>query len=117
MNRVGVRLWKTEVPHFANDLAKEIQVAPFPPGTSKWNKSEHKMFCFISKNWRAKPLIDTATLVQLIGHTTTTKGLTIKARLDQCLYEKARNVSDDEFQKIASEPDPFHGQWNYKLIP
>jgi hypothetical protein len=116
-NGSRVRLWKTELQCFANDIGKEIHVSHFPPGTSKWNKIEHKMFCFISKNWRGKPLIDTATIVQLIGNTTTTKGLTIKARLDQRTYEKARKVSDDEFQKIALKPDPFHGEWNYKITP
>jgi hypothetical protein len=116
-NGSRVRLWKAELQRFANELGKEIHVSHFPPGTSKWNKIEHKMFCFISKNWRGKPLIDTATIVQLIGNTTTTKGLTIKARLDQRLYEKARKVSDDEFQNIAIEPDPFHGEWNYKITP
>ncbi len=116
-NGSRVRLWKTELQRFANELGKEIHVSHFPPGTSKWNKIEHKMFCFISKNWRGKPLTDTATIVQLIGNTTTTKGLTIQARLDQRLYQKARKVSDDEFQKIAIQPDPFHGEWNYKIIP
>lgn len=75
------------------------------------------MFCFISKNWRGKPLIDTATIVQLIGHTTTTKGLTIKARLDERIYDKARKVTDEDFQKIALDPDPFHGESNYKITP
>ncbi len=116
-NGSRVRLWKAELQRFANEIGKEIHVSHFPPGTSKWNKIEHKMFCFISKNWRGKPLIDTATIVQLIGHTTTTKGLTIRARLDDRIYEKARKVTDEEFQKIAVEPDPFHGEWNYKIVP
>jgi len=106
-NGSRVRLWKAELQRFANDIGKAIHVSHFPPGTSKWNKIEHKMFCFISKNWRGKPLIDT----------TTTKGLTIQARLDQRFYEKARKVSDDEFQNIALDPDPFHGEWNYKIVP
>jgi Rhodopirellula transposase DDE domain len=116
-NGSRVRLWKAELQRFANEIGKEIHVSHFPPGTSKWNKIEHKMFCFISKNWRGKPLIDTRTIIQLIGNTTTTKGLTIKARLDPRIYEKARKVSDVEFQKIAIEPDPFHGEWNYKIVP
>jgi len=116
-NGSRVRLWKAELQRFANEIGKLIHVALFPPGTSKWNKIEHKMFCFISKNWRGKPLIDTATIVQLIGNTTTTKGLTINARLDERLYEKARKVTDEEFQKIALEPDPFHGEWNYTILP
>jgi hypothetical protein len=116
-NGSRVRLWKAELQRFANEIGKAIHVSHFPPGTSKWNKIEHKMFCFISKNWRGKPLIDTATIVQLIGNTTTTRGLTIRARLDDRIYEKARKVTDEEFQKIAIEPDPFHGEWNYKIIP
>lgn len=112
-----VRLWKAELQRFANEIGKVIHVSHFPPGTSKWNKIEHKMFCFISKNWRGKPLIDTATIVQLIGNTTTTKGLTIRARLDERLYEKARKVTDEAFKKLAIEPDPFHGEWNYKITP
>jgi hypothetical protein len=116
-NGSRVRLWKAELQRFANQIGKEIHVSHFPPGTSKWNKIEHKMFCFISKNWRGKPLIDTATIVQLIGTTTTTKGLTINARLDERIYEKSRQVPDAEFQKIAIEPDPFHGEWNYTIIP
>jgi Rhodopirellula transposase DDE domain len=116
-NGSRVRLWKAELQRFANQIGKEIHVSHFPPGTSKWNKIEHKMFCFISKNWRGKPLIDTATIVQLIGNTTTTKGLIIKARLDEHIYEKSRKVTDEEFQKIALEPDPFHSEWNYKIIP
>jgi hypothetical protein len=116
-NGSRVRLWKAELQRFANEIGKDIHVSHFPPGTSKWNKIEHKMFCFISKNWRGKPLIDTATIVQLIGNTTTTKGLTIQARLDERIYEKARKVTDEEFQKIAIEPDPFHGEWNYTITP
>jgi len=116
-NGSRVRLWKAELQRFANEIGKEIHVSHFPPGTSKWNKIEHKMFCFISKNWRGKPLIDTATIVQLIGNTTTTKGLTITARLDERIYEKARKVTDEEFQKIALQPDLFHGEWNYSIHP
>jgi Rhodopirellula transposase DDE domain len=116
-NGSRVRLWKAELQRFANAIGKVIHVSHFPPGTSKWNKIEHKMFCFISKNWRGKPLIDTATIVQLIGHTTTTTGLTIKASLDDRLYQKARTITDEEFQKIALEPDAFHGDWNYMIIP
>jgi hypothetical protein len=116
-NGSRLRLWKLELQRLADELGKVIHVSHFPPGTSKWNAIEHKMFCFISTNWRGKPLIDTATVVQLIGHTTTTKGLTIKARLDDTLYQKSRKVTDVEFQKIAIENDPFHGEWNYKIVP
>ena len=116
-NGSRVRLWKAELQRFANDIGMAIHVSHFPPGTSKWNKIEHKMFCFISKNWRGKPLIDTATIVQLIGSTTTTKGLTIQAKLDDHTYEKSRKVTDEEFLKIALHPDLFHGEWNYTILP
>ena len=112
-NGSRVRLWKFELQRFANEIGKEIHVSHFPPGTSKWNKIEHKMFCFISKNWRGKPLVDTATIVQLIGNTTTKKGLIIRARLDENIYEKSIKVTDEEFQKIAIKRNPFHGDWNY----
>lgn len=116
-NGSRVRLWKAELQRFANELGKAIHVSHFPPGTSKWNKIEHKMFCFISKNWRGKPLIDTATIVQLIGNTTTTQGLTIQAKLDDHIYEKSRKVTDEEFLKIVLQPALFHGEWNYTILP
>ena len=111
------RGWKTEWQRFANEIGQEIHVAHFPPGTRKGNKIEPKMFWFISKNGRGKPLLDTATIVQLIGNTPTTKGLIIRARLDDPIDQKSRKVTDEEFQKIALEPDPFHGEWNYTILP
>lgn len=75
------------------------------------------MFCFISKNWRGKPLVDTATIVQLISNTTTTKGLLIKAKLDERAYQKGIKISDEMFEKINIEKNPFHGEWNYKIMP
>src|SRR5258708_10950616 len=99
-NGSRVRLWKTELQRFANQINKTIHVSHFPPGTSKWNKIEHKMFCFISKNWRGKPLIDQATIIQLIANTTTTKGLTIKAKLDEQHYEKGLKISDEELALV-----------------
>jgi hypothetical protein len=116
-NGSRVRLWKLELQRFADEIGKAIHVSHFPPGTSKWNKIEHKMFCFITKNWRGKPLIDTATIVQLIGNTTTTSGLIIKAHLDDRIYQKAVKVTDEELAQIALEKDPFHGEWNYKITP
>src|SRR5258708_15223682 len=107
-SRVG--WWKTELQRFANQIGKEIHVSHLPAGTSKWNKIEHKMFCFISKNWRGKPLIDTATIIQLIGNTTATKGLTIMARLDQRIYPTARKVSDGEFQYAMPFVNSFSGR-------
>lgn len=116
-NGSRVRLWKVELQKLANELNKTIHVSHFPPGTSKWNKIEHKMFCFISKNWRGKPLIDEATIVQLIGGTTTTTGLTIKAKLDENKYQKGIKISDEELEKVALERELFHGEWNYKIKP
>lgn len=116
-NGSRVRLWKTELQKLANELNKVIHVSHFPPGTSKWNKIEHKMFCFISKNWRGKPLIDTATIVQLIGSTTTDKGLKIMSMLDENKYEKGIKISDEALEKVALEKNAFHGEWNYKISP
>lgn len=116
-NGSRVRLWKIELQKFANEINKVIHVSHFPPGTSKWNKIEHKMFCFISKNWRGKVLIDTATIVQLIASTTTKKGLTIKSKLDERQYEKGIKISDQELAQINIATDSFHGEWNYQIIP
>jgi len=109
------RLWKVELQKLAHEIGIDIHVSHFPPGTSKWNKIEHKMFCFISQNWRGKPLIDHATVVSLIGNTTTKTGLTIRAKLDVNTYEKGINIPDKELQKIALKPDNFCGQWNYVI--
>ena len=109
------RLWKKELQLFANEINKEIHVSHFPPGTSKWNKIEHRMFCFISQNWRGKPLIDTATVVSLIGNTRTNSGLEIKAKLDERIYQKGIKVSDEELAKINLYKETFHGEWNYTI--
>lgn len=116
-NGSRVRLWKIELQKLANELGKIIHISHFPPGTSKWNKIEHKMFCFISKNWRGRPLIDTATIINLIGNTTTKSGLKIKAQLDYNTYQKGIKVSDRELEAIAIIKNTFHGEWNYKIIP
>ncbi len=116
-NGSRVRLWKIELQKFANEINKIIHVSHFPPGTSKWNKIEHKMFCFISKNWRGKPLVDKATIVQLIANTTTKKGLRIRSKLDERIYKKGIKVSDDELARVNLMKDEFHGEWNYKIIP
>jgi hypothetical protein len=111
------RLWKVELQKLANELNKTIQVCHFPPGTSKWNKIEHRMFCFITKNWRGKPLLDRQTVVELIGHTTTTTGLEIKAVLDERTYEKGIKVSDAQLAQVNLVPNEILGQWNYRIIP
>ena len=111
------RLWKSELQKLATELKIEIHVSHFPPGTSKWNKIEHRMFSFISKNWRGKPLLDRATVVKLISNTTTEKGLAIKACLDKNKYMKKIKISDEDFAKINIKPDKFHGEWNYVIYP
>jgi hypothetical protein len=116
-NGSRVRLWKTELQKLANEINIPIHVSHLPPATSKWNKIEHKMFCFISQNWRGKPLIDTATIINLIGNTVTKKGLSIKAVLDSNTYQTGIKISDEEFGKINIERDDFHGEWNYIISP
>ncbi len=111
------RLWKRELQKLANELKMDLHVSHFPPGTSKWNKIEHRMFSFISTNWRGKPLLDTATIVNLISNTTTKTGLEIKAALDENIYQKGIKVSDEDFQKINLQKDSFHGEWNYIIQP
>lgn len=111
------RLWKTSLQEFANETGLEIHVSHFPPGTSKWNKIEHRMFCFISKNWRGRPLESLAVIVNLIAATTTTKGLKIKCVLDKNQYPKGVKVSDDEMEKLKLQQKDWHGEWNYIIAP
>lgn len=112
-----VRLWKFELQKLANEIGKSITVCHFPPGTSKWNKIEHRMFCHISKNWRARPLINLSTIVELIGNTTTSTGLKIKTKVDHRTYGKGKKISDKEFKSININPFDFHGEWNYIIHP
>jgi hypothetical protein len=112
-----VKLWKIELQKLANELNKTIHVSHFPPGTSKWNKIEHKMFSYISKNWRGKTLITREVVVILISNTTTKTGLKIESLLDENTYEKGIKVSDEELNAISITKDKFHGEWNYKISP
>jgi transposase len=116
-NGSRVRLWKTELQRLAKALHLTIHVSHFPPGTSKWNKIEHRLFSFISKNWRGRPLLDRVTVVNLIGNTKTKTGLKITARLDPKRYKKGRRVSDQELRRVHLQGDPFHGEWNYSILP
>jgi len=109
------RLWKLELQRLANEIDKDIQVLHYPPGTSKWNKIEHRMFAFISKNWQGIPLESTSIIVNLIGSTTTSKGLSIRCVLDEKIYQKGIAVSDDEFASICILSNDFHGDWNYTI--
>jgi hypothetical protein len=114
-NGYRLRLWKLMLQKFADETGLTVTVAHLPPGTSKWNKVEHKMFSFISMNWRGRPLVSYETVVQLIGATTTSKGLTIRCELDEGDYLKGRKVSDAELDAINIEKDRFHGEWNYTV--
>jgi hypothetical protein len=111
------RLWKLELQKLANELCKDIQVLHYPPGTSKWNKIEHRMFSFISKNWQGIPLVSVAVIINLIGATKTEKGLSIRCVLDEAIYEKGVIVTDEEFDSINIKQDEFHGDWNYTISP
>ena len=116
-NGYRVRLWKRELQQLANELNIAITVCHYPPGTSKWNKIEHRMFSFISQNWRGKPLIDRQTVLELIGHTKTKKGLEIIAVLDENVYQKGIKVSDEDMEALHIEKHDFHGEWNYTIKP
>jgi len=111
------QIWKYELQKLANELNKSITVCHFPPGTSKWNKIEHRLFCQISQNWRAKPLVDLQTIVELIGNTKTQTGLVVKTKVDDKIYLKGRKISNAEFKTINLKPADFHPEWNYTILP
>ena len=112
-----LRLWKLELQQFADETGLPIAVCHFPPGTSKWNKIEHRLFSFISSNWRGEPLRDYETVVNLIAKTTTAKGLTVTCRLDRRRYPAGRKVTKDDMKRVNLHPDTFHGEWNYVIRP
>jgi hypothetical protein len=112
-----LRLWKWELQGLADRTGLALTVCHFPPGTSKWNKVEHRLFSFISSNWRGEPLRDYETVVRLIAGTTTAKGLKVTCRLDHRKYPIGRRVTDEEFLQINLKPDKFHGEWNYSILP
>ena len=116
-NGSRLRLWKWELQRLTDELRLPISVCHFPPGTSKWNKVEHRLFAFITSNWRGEPLTDYATVVNLIAKTTTTTGLKVSCRLDRRRYPTGRKVSDEEWAKINLHRDDFHGDWNYTIRP
>ena len=111
------KLWKKELQKFANKIMMPICICHFPPGTSKWNKIEHKLFSFISKNWRAKPLISHEVIVNLISSTTTKNGLKVKCRLDTNKYPTGIRISDEDIKKISIKKNKFHPEWNYTIYP
>jgi len=111
------RVWKHELQKFADDVNIRIRVSHFPPGTSKWNKIEHRLFCYITKNWRGKPLRTFETLVELIANTRTKAGLRVKAKLDKRKYKKGVGVTAKQMDALKLHPDKFRGDWNYELRP
>jgi hypothetical protein len=116
-NGYRVRLWKIELQKLANELKLPVTVCHLPPGTSKWNKIEHRLFSFITINWRGKPLRSYRTIVELIAATTTDAGLTVRAELDENQYPKGLKVSDAQLTAVNLSPHPFHGDWNYTISP
>src|SRR5262249_39898384 len=111
------RLWKVALQRLADQIGLKLTVCHFPPGTSKWNKVEHRLFCFITHNWRGQPLLSHQVVVNLIASTTTDKGLIVKAAVDEAKYETGIKVSDVEMATLALTPAKFHGDWNYTIKP
>ena len=116
-NGYRVKLWKYELQKLADELDIAVAVCHFPPGTSKWNKIEHRMFSYITKNWRGRPLESRETVIQLISNTKTKTGLEINAVLDNNIYEKGIHISAKEMSQINERKDSFHGEWNYQILP
>jgi len=116
-NGYRTRAWKVGLHHLADDTGLRVRVSHFPPGTSKWNKIEHRLFCHITQNWRGRPLRTFETIVDLIGSTKTQAGLHVKAKLDSRKYQTGLEFSDAEMDSLELRPNEFHGEWNYELRP
>jgi len=116
-NSSRCRLWKIALQELADATGLVLNVCHFPPGTSKWNKIEHRLFCHVTQNWRGKPLVSHDLIVKLIGSTTTATGLKVKAALDTARYESGIKVSDKELQAVRIKRADFHGEWNYSISP
>lgn len=116
-NSPRARLWKYELQRLSNETGLTLRVRHFPPGTSKWNKIEHRLFSFISQNWRGKPLLTHATIINLIAATTTTTGLKVDCILDTNKYPTGKKISDEDYATINLQPENFHGEWNYLIKP
>jgi hypothetical protein len=116
-NGARLKLWKTELQKLSNEIRFSISVSHFPPGTSKWNKIEHRLFSFISQNWRGRPLISHEVIVNLIASTTTAKGLRVTCAMDYNKYPKGVKVPAAELKKVNLTRDAFHGEWNYTIMP
>ena len=116
-NGSRTRLWKVALQRLADETGMAVSVCHFPPGTSKWNKIEHRMFSYITKNWRGKPLESHEVIVNLIGNTTTKTGLRIQAALDSRIYPTGSEVPDHIMEGLNMEKSEFHGEWNYRILP
>jgi hypothetical protein len=116
-NGSRTRLWKVELQRFADDSGLTISVCHLPPGTSKWNKIEHRLFSYITENWRGRPLTSYSVIVNLIANTRTATGLTVACQIDDTLYDTGVKVSDDEFAQLNITREAFHGEWNYTIAP
>jgi len=116
-NGARSRLWKVALQRFADKTGLQVSVCHFPPGTSKWNKIEHRLFCQITRNWRGQPLLSREIIVQLIGRTTTQAGLKVKASLDRRTYIQGIKITDSELSQVCLQPAAFHGDWNYAIRP
>lgn len=116
-NGYRLRLWKFELQKLANDLGVPVSVCHLPPGTSKWNKIEHRLFSFITQNWCGKPLVTDKVIVELIAATTTKRGLTVRSKLDETHYPTGIKITDSQMEQINVHPEKFHGEWNYTIHP
>jgi len=116
-NGARLRLWKLELQKFADETGLTIKVRHYPPGTSKWNKIEHRLFCHITQNWRARPLTDRVAVVELIAATTTKTGLKVASALDTRTYQKGIKVTAAQMKSLNIRGDKFHPEWNYRVIP
>lgn len=111
------RLWKVELQKLADELGLQLSVCPFPPGTSKWNKIEHRMFCPLPENWRGRPLVSREVGVNLIGHTTTKAGLEIRSAVAENRDQTGRELTDEQMEDLAIKREKFHGEWHYTIKP
>ncbi len=116
-NSSRCRLWKIALQELADATGLTLHVSHFPPGTSKWNKIEHRLFCHVTQNWRGRPLVSHELVVKLIGSTTTSAGLKVRAALDTGRYESGIKVSDEALDAVRIKRDDFHGEWNYSILP
>ena len=116
-NSYRTRLWRVALQELANEIDLKLTVSHLPPGTSKWNKVEHRLFSFITQNWRGKPLVSVQVIVNLIAATRTAKGLIVKAALDEGKYQTGISVTDEQMANLNLKPAKFHGEWNYTIVP